>query len=351
MDLKNFKIDLSLFKSKKAKLLVVIVIGLILLISFLVIKNKNEKQTETITVQKEVAKVDLHSIAPINAFVKEKQTGTFFINPKIKSELEKLPQNIAIYEYQTSTFFNEQNIKNLFDIWNLKITNEVQSPNQGKVIIASNTDYSAVARFGIKQFAYTKLQTNVSGNISQKTPAEYENAVHKELEKLGLNISNYPDKTFGYLKKNASRFTIVDTPQNAELIEITYYASINGTPFIDKDAPQNPNFIKIMLNADLQIQNLEYEDVGNTIKQTSSVDLINGDQVVRDIEQGKLILVDAKSMSSDNFVNTTLNSIKIAYVPKDNLTIPVLILSGFSKTESGESVESYYLMDAIKRNE
>ena len=351
MDLKNFKMNLSFFESKKTKLIIILVIGIILLITFLVIKKRNEKEAETVVIQKEVAKIDLHSIAPINPFVKEKQTGVFFINPKLKSDLEKLPKQATIYEYQPSIFFTDQNIKSLFQIWNLTINNEVVSPEQGKVILASNNEYSAVARMGIKQFSYTKLETNVSGKISQKSPAEYENAVRKELEKLGLNLSIFTNKTFGYLKKNASRYNIVDTPENAELIEITYYAAINGIPLIDKNVPQNPNFIKIVFNADLQIQTLEYEDVGTPAKDVSSVELVTEQQVFNDIEQGRLILIDAKSITSDNFVNTTLNTIKIAYVPKDNLTIPVFILSGFSKTESGESVESFYLMDAIKRNE
>lgn len=164
--------------------------------------------------------------------------------------------------------------------------------------------------------------------------------VERTLEELGSpsELLEYNDFKSEPLKTGVS-LVQETTLTEAEFLEIHFTAKIGDYPVCLEGGPEwDP--VLAWVGRDGKLLRLEYHPIGTVGEKIADYPLKNSEEVLRDLDSGKGVVVSSNLEGGEEIISTTITKVSLGYLlPQATTTAvqPFFVLTGQARTASGKS--------------
>ncbi|OGH23856.1 MAG: hypothetical protein A2698_02005 [Candidatus Levybacteria bacterium RIFCSPHIGHO2_01_FULL_42_15] len=274
------------------------------------------------------------------------------VNQFNTSVFSSIPKEAPIYNYEKSNFTSRENELNIIKILGFQETQyePLSDPVLGRFVSVSNKLGSLSIYEDQGMMAYSRnIETELSYFPQIVDTNAYIEKSKSYLSTIGIDLSAFTFSKIKYYSVTGPEAEETYSPTRAKIIEVLYLAKVLGFPILDNSTDQNGNLVRVWLDVNQNIIRVDYQNTGKIGEKTSTFKLKTTEQVINDVNQGKLKIIKTETPFGQKITATSIQSLKLAYYAIDGFLVPVYILQAQSKTETGTIGPTYLIMEAVAR--
>lgn len=268
------------------------------------------------------------------------------------SAFSSIPKEAPIYTYEKSNFTSRENEANIIKTLGFQEMQYEPLSDQilGRSVSVSNKLGSLSIYEDQGMMSYSKnIETELSYFPQIVDTNLYIEKSTNYLSSINIDLSAFIFSRVKYYSVIGPEVEEVYSSGRAKIIEVLYLARVSEIPILDNSTEQNGNMVRVWLDVNQNIIRVDYQNTGKIGEKTSTFRLKSTEQVINDVNQGKLKIIKTETPFGQKIKSTTIQSLKLAYYAIDGLLVPVYILQAQSVTESGTTGPTYLIMEAVEK--
>lgn len=269
------------------------------------------------------------------------------------STFSNTPKEAPVYKYQESNLLKQENELNLIKTLGFQKVEYTPKadPILGRSISVSNEDASLSIYTNQGMMAYSK---NITWELSY-FPSVVDTTTYIEkatnyLTSIGIDLSSFTFSRIKYYSVVGPEADEVYSPQRAKIIEVMFLAKVSNFPIIDNSTETDGNLVRVWLDVNKNLIRADYQSTGEIGEKTGVFKLKTKDQILRDINSGRLKIIKTDtSLLGQEIKTTKIQSLKLGYYAINGILTPVYILQGMSTTANGLTGNTNLIMEAVEK--